>query len=102
MLELPYFDAPRMLIVDPMHNLFIGSAKHYLNSIWIPNDIIKRENFELIQQRIDSTQVPSGVGRIPHKIDSGFSLFTADQWKNWVVYYSLIGLVRILEGDDLE
>ena len=25
---LPYFDAPRMLIVDPMHNLFLGSAKH--------------------------------------------------------------------------
>ena len=30
LLELPYFDAPRMLIVDPMHNLFLGSAKHFL------------------------------------------------------------------------
>ena len=28
LLKLPYFDAPRMLIVDPMHNLFLGSAKY--------------------------------------------------------------------------
>ena len=26
--KLPYFDPTRMLIVDPMHNLFLGSAKH--------------------------------------------------------------------------
>ena len=28
LLKLPYFDPTRMLIVDPMHNLFLGSAKH--------------------------------------------------------------------------
>lgn len=26
LLRLPYFDAPRMLIIDPMHNLCLGSA----------------------------------------------------------------------------
>lgn len=26
LLKLPYFNAPRMLIVDPMHNLFLGTA----------------------------------------------------------------------------
>ena len=26
LLKLPYFDTPRMLIVDPMHNLFLGTA----------------------------------------------------------------------------
>ena len=30
LLKLPYFDAPHMLIIDPMHNLFLGSAKHFL------------------------------------------------------------------------
>ena len=29
LLKLPYFDAPRMLIVDPLHNLFLGSAKYF-------------------------------------------------------------------------
>ena len=30
LIKLPYFNAPRMLIVDPMHNLYLGSAKHFL------------------------------------------------------------------------
>ena len=45
---------------------------------------------------------PSDIGRIPHKIRSGFSSFTADQWKNWVMYFSLLSLHDILEGDPLE
>jgi hypothetical protein len=28
LLDLPYFDAPRMLCIDPMHNLFLGTGKH--------------------------------------------------------------------------
>ena len=28
----PYFDAPRMLVIDPMHNLFLGSAKFFLKN----------------------------------------------------------------------
>ena len=31
LLDLPYFDAPR--VVDPMHNLFLGSAKHIFKSV---------------------------------------------------------------------
>ena len=33
-LDLPYFEPHRMLAVDPMHNLFLGTAKHVLNAIW--------------------------------------------------------------------
>ena len=29
LLLLPYFDGPKMLVIDPMHNLFLGSAKHF-------------------------------------------------------------------------
>jgi hypothetical protein len=35
LLELPYFDAPRMNIVDPMHNLFLGSAKHIFKKVFL-------------------------------------------------------------------
>ena len=31
LLKLPYFDPIRMLIIDPMHNLFLGSGKHMFN-----------------------------------------------------------------------
>ena len=43
-----------------------------------------------------------GIGRIPHKIFSEFSSFTADQWKNWVLYYSLIAMREYLSGEHLE
>ena len=82
LLKLQYFDAPRMLIVDPMHNLFLGTAKHYLKNIWLKSEIISDAHFETNQKRVDSTMVPFGIGRIPHKIRSGFSSFTADQWKH--------------------
>ena len=101
LVKLPYFDAPRMLVVDPMHNLFLGSAKHFLKLL-IEHGHISESQFDILQGRIDSFVIPSDIGRIPHKIHSGFSSFTADQWKNWVVYFSVIALRDILPGDILE
>ena len=34
LLRLPYFDCVRFTIVDPMHNLFLGTAKH-LMEVWL-------------------------------------------------------------------
>ena len=102
LLKLPYFDAPRMLIVDPMHNLFLGTAKHFLKSMLFGSNLIQETNFTLIQDRVNSLVTPSDIGRIPYKIVSGFSSFTADQWKNWVVYYSLLALRGLLPNDILE
>ena len=102
LIRLPYFDAPRMLVIDPMHNLFLGRAKHFLKSVWVQKDIINDGNYKMIQERVNCVLVPSGMGRIPYKIQSGFASFTADQWKNWVNYFSLIALHDILNGDNLE
>lgn len=49
---------------------------------------------------MDSVEVPSSVGRIPAKIASGFAGFTADQWKNWILIYSLIALRNIIPDAD--
>ncbi len=88
-----------MLVVDPMHNLYLGSGKHILKDVWIDRGITIESNFVLIQGRIDKIV---DIGRIPHKIRSGFSAFTADQYKNWILYYSLLSLHDILLGNDLE
>ena len=102
LLDLLYFDAPRMLVIDPMHNLFLGSAKHFMKSIFIGRGLLLDRDFDCIQNRIDSFTVPSDFGRIPLKIKSGFSSFTADQWKNWSIYFSIIVLRDILSEEDLE
>lgn len=102
LLELTYFNPTRMLLIDPMHNLFLGTAKHCLKSIWSNSGILTLEKFQVIQSRIDSCIVPSDIGRIPHKILSGFSSFTADQFKNWIIYFFLVCLRDILDKNNLE
>ena len=37
LIELPYFDPIRFTIVDPMHNLFLGTAKHVMKNLWLEN-----------------------------------------------------------------
>ena len=88
LLQLPYFNPPQMLAIDPMHNLFLGTAKQIL-SIWLEHKYISRNDFKSIQCFVDGTEVPADVGRIPRKIETGFAGFTADQFKNWVTIYSV-------------
>ena len=75
-----------MLVIDPMHNLFLDTAKHMLK-VWNQSDLVIRSDFVSFQKPVDSIVVPSYVGRIPRKIETGFSGFTADQFKNWVYYF---------------
>ena len=91
-----------MLIIDPMHNLFLGSAKHFVKSILIGKQILSDAQFDILQHRVDSITAPPDIGRIPQKIRSGFASFTADQWKNWVLYFSLFVLHDLLDSDMLE
>jgi len=44
LLRLPYFDSTRMLVIDPMHNLYLGSAKHNLKAIWIDKLLLSSDN----------------------------------------------------------
>ena len=98
--ELPYFDPIRFTIIDPMHNLFLGTAKHLMKNIWLKNEIITPEQLNTLQCRMDSLKVPSDLGRIPPKIASNFSGFTAEQLKNWVLLYSMYALRGILSQDE--
>ena len=101
LLDLPYFDATRMLCIDPMHNLFLGTGKHMI-SLWIEEGWLTKQHFKAIQQFIDSLVLPSDVGRIPHKIESGFSSFKADQFKSWITIYSIPALYNLLPTNHLE
>ena len=101
LLELPYFDPIRMTIIDPMHNLYLGTAKH-LKDVWIQQGLITNKDMSHIQSRVDCVQAPLYVGRIPHKIASSFAGFTADQFKNWTNLFSLMALHDVLPLEHLQ
>ena len=81
-----------MSVIDPMHNVLLGTA-HHVVSVWKTLGFL---DLKKVQERVDAFVTPSDVGRIPLKIQSGFSLFTADQWRNWTLLYSLCSLKGII------
>ena len=64
--RLPYFDAIKHHVVDPMHNLYLGTSKNMVK-IWKEMSLLRPEHFDVIQARIDELNVPYGIGRIPNK-----------------------------------
>lgn len=95
LLELPYYNIVRCCVVDPMHNLLLGTAKRML-TVWKTTGVINESQFDTIQAKVDTFITPTNIGRIPGKISSGFAGFTAEQWCNWTLIYSLCCLKDIL------
>ncbi|CAB4011940.1 Hypothetical predicted protein [Paramuricea clavata] len=98
LLRLPYFDCIRFTVIDPMHNLFLGTAKHTMET-WLNASILTSADLEKVQKKVDEVHVPTNIGRLPGKIAKSFSGFTADQWKNWVTIFSPYALYDILSED---
>ena len=96
--RLPYFNVIAQHVIEPMHNLGLGTEKHIVG-IWKDIGLLGPADFEIIQERVDSMVVPYGVGRIPLKICSRLSGLTADQWKNWTNIYSLYALRGVIPDE---
>ena len=96
LLDLPYFDPPTMLVIDPMHNLFFGLV---IKKLFRKNAILSENDLKVLQNRISKVMAPSDIGRIPYKIESSFKSFTADQYKNWVNHYSIMCLHGLLSTE---
>ena len=74
LLDLPYFDIIRYHVIDPMHNLFEGSAKYFMKLL-LENNLI---NMGIVKNVSKAIVTPVKIGRLPMKIDSNYSGFTAD------------------------
>ena len=73
---IPYHTI-EMLLIDPMHNLFLGTAKHIAQDIWIGRSILGASAISKIEARLRSLIIPVGLGRLPTSINAGCFL-TAD------------------------
>ena len=100
LLELDYFDPIIHHVVDPMHNLFLGTAKKMFK-LWIDLGLLCLSSLKEIDTRIKSLPISSDFGRIPTTISSNYGNFTAAEWKNWTLVYSLYGLQGLLANEYL-
>lgn len=101
LLDLDYFDPIRMTPIDPMHNLFLGTAKHMI-SVWKTKMILKDSDFLVIQEKIEKIFCPSDIGKLPKKFSSSYGSFNADQWKNWTLLFSVYALKDVIPDEHLE
>ena len=99
--ELPYFDVVRHSVIDPMHNLFLGTPKVMI-AIWRSIGVFSDDSLKAMQSIIDGVVIPTDMGRIPRKIASGFDSFTADEWRNWVTVFSPLVLRQRLTDEQWE
>ena len=93
LVDLPLYDPIRFPTIDPMHNLLLGTAKHMV-SLWIKSGILTQQKLDIIQEKTALISFPIDVGRIPNKIGSSFSGFTADQWRTWTTIISTIVYIK--------
>lgn len=82
-------------MVDPMHNLFLGTSKLML-SLWKVKGYISQADLDKQQRKVDDINPPAKISRIPVKISSNFSGFTAEQFMLWTIVYSPVVLYELL------
>ena len=100
LLDLEYFDVVRFCTVDPMHNLFLGTAKHIFK-VWDQKGIITKKNMKVIEKLIEEMDVPTDIRHLPKKISSNYGSYTAEQWKNWTLIYSIYALDTVIGAEHL-
>ena len=100
LIDLPYFNPIRYAVIDPMHNLYLGTSK-YMMELWTQRGILANNDFTTIEEITAKITTPRDIGRIPLKIGSSFSGFTSDQWRNWTTVLSPVALKQVLPPDSL-
>ena len=101
LLDLEYFDVIRFCAIDPMHNLFLGTAKHVFK-LWISEGHLSKQQLKQIEEKLVKMEVPPEMGRLPKNISSNHGSYTAEQWKNWTLVYSMYALKDILQTEHLK
>ena len=84
-----------------MQNLCLGSAKHLLR-VFKENGYLSKSNFEKLHKKTDSFVVPHDVGKTPRKIVSSFDSFNADEYKNWLLLFSVSSMDGIIPLKDMK
>lgn len=99
--ELEYFDSVKHHVIDPMHNLFLGTAKRMFK-LWIEKDILTKEKLNLLDSKLREFKISGDFGRLPNNISANWGGFTADQWKTWTLVYSLYALFELIPNEHLK
>ena len=100
LLNIFYFNPVKCHVIDPMHNLLLGTSKLMLE-VWVKLELLIKNSFAAIEKAASLLSCPNDIGRLPLKIGSLFNGFTANQWKMWTLAYSAVVLKEIIPDNHL-
>ena len=92
--KLPYFDPIESHVVDPMHNLLLGTAKHVFK-VWLEKGILTTDKVNEIDKLMNAIGTVNEMGRATKSM-SYFKSMKAEEWQHWVLVYSLYCLKDLL------
>ena len=91
-----------MHVVDPMHNLLLGTSKHIF-SIWIKKEVInEKKDVDQLSRLQRLVNVPAEYGRLPHNIIKARKRMKAEEWKTFTLVYSLFCLKSLLSKEQFD
>ncbi|OAD70080.1 hypothetical protein PHYBLDRAFT_115470, partial [Phycomyces blakesleeanus NRRL 1555(-)] len=92
---LQYFDIVCCTIIDPMHNLFLGTAKRMMER-WLADKLIDDKKLIAMQKAVKKVVLLPDYMSLGTKIAKGFPYMKADEWISWCHVYSPIVLRDML------
>ncbi|KAG2191502.1 hypothetical protein INT47_010971 [Mucor saturninus] len=99
--NLEYFNVVECTIIDPMHNLFLGTSKRVMEK-WRSAGLITNRDLADMQQEADNMVLPPDMSTLKKKIGKDFPFMKADEWKSWCLVYSPVLLKDRLPRDNLD
>lgn len=101
-MRLNYFNCITGTVIDPMHCLFLGIAKHMLTNVWPNKENFSKDSLVKVQEMINFSKTPAEIGTIPHKMASMCSNLNAKELKNWTLYFSVFCMFHNLTSEGFE
>ena len=101
LVDLPYFNPVRFCIIDPMHNLFLGTSKRMWKT-WLDKELLKDRDLKVIDERLLQMKAGLDAKWAPTCISSNAGSWTAHEWKNWTLISSSFCLKGLLEDKYLK
>lgn len=68
--------------------------------LWVESGKLSPSNLETIEERLESLNSLTDIGRIPTHISGNYGVFSAAEWKNWTTTFSLYCLCGLLPDKD--
>lgn len=90
--RLPYIDAVKFTVFDPMHNVWIGTCKRVVTHVFLKRGLLTKEHLDQMSNLCRNIILPIGYdsSSLARKINlgTGFSFMKADEWRVFTIALS--------------